>query len=53
MNRVEEPEAEEKVLVPVEPTDAMLRPFYECPPDELRLAWSAMLIIAKNQSRNQ
>lgn len=34
------------VLVPVEPTKAMLRPFYECPPDELGLAWSATLAIA-------
>lgn len=32
-------------LVPLEPTEAMLRPFYECPPDELRLAWMAAMKI--------
>jgi hypothetical protein len=34
-------------LVPVTPTEAMLRPFYECPPDELPLAWAAMLTVAR------
>lgn len=38
------------VMVPVEPTDAMLRPFYECPPDDLRVAYEAMLRIAKHQA---
>lgn len=36
-------------LVPNEADDALLRPFYECPPDELRLAWSASLLIASNR----
>jgi hypothetical protein len=34
-------------LVPTDPTKAMLRPFYQCPPDELILAWQAALCIAK------
>lgn len=38
-------------LVPVEPTEAMLRPFYECPPDELKLAWMVMLKIAEVQAQ--
>jgi hypothetical protein len=38
------------VLVPREPDDALLRPFYECPPEELRLAWNAMLYIAARRS---
>lgn len=33
------------VMVPKAPTDAMLRPFMDCPDDELRLAWEAMLRI--------
>lgn len=37
---------EDCVVVPKEPSDALLRPFYECPPDELGLAWSAMQRIA-------
>lgn len=37
---------ETHAVVPKEPSEAMLRPFYECPPDELGLAWSAMLVIA-------
>lgn len=41
--------SEALALVPVKPTEAMLRPFYECPPEELELAWTAMLEIAKNQ----
>ena len=32
-------------LVPVSPTEGMLRPFIECPEDELRLAWEAMLRV--------
>lgn len=42
-----EPVAQGWKLVPVEPTEAVLRPFYECPPDELLLAWDAMLKIAE------
>lgn len=38
-------------LVPVEPTTAILRPFYECQVDELPLAWSAALAIAKAQNK--
>ena len=34
-------------LVPHEPTDALLRPFYNCPPDELQHAWSAALRVAR------
>lgn len=34
-------------LVPQKPTAALLRPFMECPDDELELAWQAMLHIAK------
>lgn len=40
-----EPVGEGWVMVPKEPTEAMLRPFYECPPDELPLAWAAMLMV--------
>ena len=39
-------EPEGLVSVPLKPTTAMLRPFYECPPDELELAWDAMLAIS-------
>lgn len=39
--------------VPVEPTEAMLRPFYACPPDELKLAWMAMLKIVEVQARRE
>lgn len=38
-------------LVPVEPDQALLRPFCECPPDELPLAWAAMLRIAEVKQR--
>lgn len=34
-------------LLPLESSDALLRPFYECPPEELKLAWQAMHMIAK------
>ena len=34
-------------LVPHEPTDALLRPFYNCPPDELQHAWSSALRVAR------
>lgn len=37
-------------LVPKEPTEAILRPFYECPPDELNLAWQAALYIANRSA---
>ncbi|MEK7916602.1 hypothetical protein AAB988_29645 [Burkholderia contaminans] len=44
-------------LVPIAPTDALLRSFYECPSEELETAWSAMLWIAgsilrRNQSQS-
>jgi len=39
------------VLVPKEPTEAMLRPFYGCQPDELGLAFEAMLQISAHQQR--
>lgn len=35
-------------LIPRKPHEAMLRPFYECPPDELDLAYQAMLAISSN-----
>jgi hypothetical protein len=35
------------VLVPVEPKQKYLRPFHSCPPDELELAWSAMVTVAR------
>ncbi len=35
------------VLVPEEPTEAILRPFIACPTDELPLAWQAAMQIAK------
>ena len=34
-------------LVPVKSDDAILRPFYNCPPDELGLAWDAALRVAQ------
>ncbi len=37
------------VRVPVEPTTELLRPFYECPPDGLRLAWDVMVRLAQRQ----
>ena len=39
----------DSVSLPREPTEAMLRPFYGCPPDELRLAWETMLTIVRAQ----
>lgn len=36
----------EMQIVPKEPTAAMLRPFLKCPPEELPLAWAAMLIVS-------
>jgi len=39
---------EETVSIPVKPTDALLRPFYECPPEELELAWNAMVRVARS-----
>jgi len=38
-------------LVPIDPDDALLRPFYACPPDELGLAWRAMQMVAARKSR--
>jgi hypothetical protein len=40
------------VEVPVEPTAALLRPFHECPPEELELAWKAMVAVARNKTPN-
>jgi hypothetical protein len=34
-------------LIPLESSDALLRPFFMCPPEELKLAWQAMHMIAK------
>lgn len=39
------------VLVPREPSEALLRAFYECPPEELSIAWNAMLYIAERMNR--
>jgi hypothetical protein len=36
----------------VEPTAALLRPFHECPPEELELAWKAMVAVARNKTPN-
>lgn len=33
-------------LAPKVATTAMLRPFYNCPPDELQLAWETLLLVA-------
>ena len=41
------------VGVPSKPTTAMLRPFYACPPDELELAWDAMLAITGVQAKTE
>jgi hypothetical protein len=38
-------------LVPTEPDQALLRPFWQCPPEELRLAWQAMLMVAAAKQR--
>lgn len=43
------------VAVPLSPTAALLRPFFECPIEELFTAWDAMVRIAQTtvpQSRN-
>jgi hypothetical protein len=40
------------VEVPVEPTAALLRPFHECPPEELELAWQAMVAVARSKTPN-
>lgn len=37
--------ARKLAIVPREATEAMLRPFFECPPDELPLAWEAAMFI--------
>lgn len=34
-------------VVLTSPTEGMLRPFYQCPPDELPLAWAAALMVSK------
>ncbi|MFJ3047027.1 hypothetical protein ACIPEN_14445 [Herbaspirillum chlorophenolicum] len=34
------------VVVPKEPTEGMLRPFYNCPPEELRMGYVAMLMVS-------
>jgi len=39
-------------LVPAEPTDALLRPFYDCPQEELHDAWHAMLWVAGARLRS-
>jgi hypothetical protein len=33
------------VQIPRKPSEAMLRPFYDCPPDELGLAYETMLVM--------
>lgn len=37
----------EVAILPVKPTQAMLRPFWQCPPEELEIAYAAMLQVAK------
>ena len=44
---------EAPAMVPVKPTEAMLRPFYNCPPEELELAYQAMLAIAKAEMKRR
>lgn len=46
------PAQADKVAVPVEPTEELLRAFHECPPDELGLAWQAMVTIAGGKPPN-
>ncbi len=36
--------------VPSTATEAMLRPFYECPPEELPMAWATALAVARAQA---
>lgn len=43
---------DDEVCVPVEPTEALLRPFNKCPPEELRLAWQAMVYTVRNKTPN-
>jgi hypothetical protein len=38
-------------LVPEQASEAMLRPFYKCPSDELQVAWQAAVLIAKKRTR--
>lgn len=40
------------VLVPEVPTHALLRPFHGCPPEELELAWQAMVAVARSKPLN-
>lgn len=40
------------VTVPEKPTEAMLRPFYNCQPDELEIAWAAMIAIVRAHQRS-
>lgn len=42
----------EVVTVPVDPPEAFLRPFLECPLDELKAAWAAMVVIARDTEIN-
>ena len=42
--------ADNYMLVPVEPTAAMLAPFVECHADELDLAYQAMILAAQKES---
>jgi hypothetical protein len=44
----DDPSPEASVSVPVKATDTLLRPFYECPPEELESAWRAMIMVARN-----
>lgn len=40
-----------QVSIPVEPTEALLRPFLGCPEDEMLLAWQAMVQVARASQR--
>jgi hypothetical protein len=40
----------QKVHIPIKPTTALLRPFIDCPAEELELAWAAMILIASKMA---
>ena len=44
------PSVSTEITIPRIPTEAMLMAFYECPPEELQLAWEAMLQAAETMS---
>jgi hypothetical protein len=49
--KVDAPQERETVTLPRVASEAMLRAFYECPPDELTLAWQALVYVGERELR--